>query len=454
MKRLSILPLLLALLMLAGCTSPAVNGNTQAGGKGNGYLLAAPADRAFAKHPSAALDENGEGDYSKYYKLENEWSKALDERRNAGETPDMGAFAQRLTGELARACGNGNLFFSPANIYIALAMLTECAEGETRAELLSALGAKDGETLGKKVAALIKAESNDDGVAACLPANSIWMQAGAHKYSDELLNKLAQEYGASSYSGSFAEKGFTDLMRAWLNEHTGGLLKDSVNELDISADTVVALASAIYFKNSWQNKFFKGDTKVETFRGANGDTTCSMMHVEADHIPYYEGDGFRAAALEMEEGACCWVLLPDEGASPDSVVGKGLELAKQGMNAMNSGLKVHVAMPKLDITSDFDLIPALQKMGVNKCFTEAAELDRLTEDENGLFVSQVRHSARIIADEEGVEAAAFTVIAMPGSAEFPPELERAELILDRPFAFIITGLSGAPLFIGTVNELG
>lgn len=452
MKHLRLLPLLLAVLMLAGCTAPAVNGGTQTGGKKTSYLLAAPADREFAKHPSTALNENGEGDYSKYDKLENEWSKALYERRNAGETPDMSAFTERLTGELAAAKEKENLFFSPANIYMALAMLTECAEGETKQELLSALGLKEGDPLSKMTAALIKAESNDDGVTACRLANSIWMQQAAHEYSTELLKKLAEDYGASSYSGSFADDNFVKLLRDWLNEHTGGLLKESVKELYISPDTVVALASAIYFKNSWQNEFFKGDTKQETFHGANGDATCSMMHVEADYIPYYEGEGFRAAALEMEEGACCWVLLPNEGATPESVVGGGLELAKQGMDVMNRRLKVHVAMPKLDITSDLDLIPALQKMGVNKCFTEKAELGLLTEDENGLFVSQVSHSARIIADEEGVEAAAFTVIAMPESAEFPPELERAELILDRPFAFIITGLSGAPLFVGIVNE--
>ena len=453
MKRLRLLPLLLAALMLAGCTRPAPNGGAQTGGKKSSYLLAAPADREFAKHPSTALKADGSGDYEKYDKLETEWSRALHDRRNAGETPDMSVFTERLTGELAAESGTKNLFFSPANIYIALAMLTECAEGETREELLSALGAEEDGSLGKKVAALMKAELNDDGVTACRLANSIWMQEGAHDYSAELLSKLAEDYSASSYSGSFADERFVKLLRDWLNDNTGGLLKESVKELYISPDTVVALASAIYFKNSWQHEFFKDSTKEETFHGANGDTVCTMMHVTADRIPYYEGEGFRAAALEMEDGVCCWVLLPDEGASPESIVGKGLELVKRGRDAMNCGLEVHVAMPKLDMTCDLDLIPALRNMGVERCFLADAELDRVTEDENELYVSQISHSARIIADEEGVEAAAFTVIAMPESAEFPPQLEKAELILDRPFAFIITGLSNAPLFVGIVNEI-
>ena len=461
MKRLKILPLLLAVLMLTGCAGKApvdAGGNKEDPTAGPTAainkavtLLASPEKREFAQHPGAAFGSGGEIDYEQYDKLQEKWSEALRARRTAGKTPDMSGFTLRLASALAGESGKDNLFFSPANVYIALAMLTECSAGETKEQLLAALGA-DGTELGKSIAALLAAESNDDGVMACLLANSIWTTAGEHEYSRELMQKLASDYSATAYSGSFADPAFVDTLRAWLNEHTGGLLEESVKSLDIDPETIVALASAIYYKNSWSREFVESATEDAVFHGANGDTPCQLMHKAEDHLPYYKGEGFTAAALGMEEGCTMWVFLPDEGEDPASALESGLTLAASGTEAMRTDLEVHVAMPKLDITCDLDLKTALINMGITSCFTADADLSPLTVDENELYVSQVSHSARIKADEEGVEAAAFTVIAMPESAEFPPELEKAELILDRPFAFVITGLSGAPLFAGIVNE--
>ena len=53
-------------------------------------------------------------------------------------------------------------------------------------------------------------------------------------------------------------------------------------------------------------------------------------------------------------------------------------------------------------------------------------------------------------DEEGVTAAAYTVMATAEAGE-PPE-EEVDFILDRPFIFVITNPDGLPLFAGIVNE--
>ena len=54
-------------------------------------------------------------------------------------------------------------------------------------------------------------------------------------------------------------------------------------------------------------------------------------------------------------------------------------------------------------------------------------------------------------DEEGVTAASFTAIIGAG-ATMPPE-EEMDFVLDRPFAFVITGLDGLPLLTGTVWDI-
>ena len=72
-------------------------------------------------------------------------------------------------------------------------------------------------------------------------------------------------------------------------------------------------------------------------------------------------------------------------------------------------------------------------------------------DLDGIFVSSVKHAARVKIDEKGCEAAAFTIITGEG-ASMPPEYPKYEFNADRPFAFVITGLDGLPLFMGSVYD--
>ena len=46
-----------------------------------------------------------------------------------------------------------------------------------------------------------------------------------------------------------------------------------------------------------------------------------------------------------------------------------------------------------------------------------------------------------------------SVADLASGAAMPPE-EEIDFVLDRPFAFIITGLDGLPLFAGTVWDIG
>ena len=54
-------------------------------------------------------------------------------------------------------------------------------------------------------------------------------------------------------------------------------------------------------------------------------------------------------------------------------------------------------------------------------------------------------------DEEGVEGAAYTMIAMAGAAFTEPE-QQAEMILDKPFLFGVQDMNGAWLFLGVCKD--
>ncbi|MBQ1887296.1 MAG: serpin family protein, partial [Firmicutes bacterium] len=58
---------------------------------------------------------------------------------------------------------------------------------------------------------------------------------------------------------------------------------------------------------------------------------------------------------------------------------------------------------------------------------------------------------RVKADEDGVEAAAYTVIMVKATSAMPEE--PIEFTVDRPFIFEIISSEGLPLFTGVVNHL-
>ena len=83
-------------------------------------------------------------------------------------------------------------------------------------------------------------------------------------------------------------------------------------------------------------------------------------------------------------------------------------------------------------------------------FDSTADFSPLLKEEDGGYVSQVRHAARVAIDEEGVTAAAYTLILRDGSSMPPPR--EVDLVFDRPFAFVIQSRDGLVLFAGIVNE--
>ena len=129
-----------------------------------------------------------------------------------------------------------------------------------------------------------------------------------------------------------------------------------------------------------------------------------------------------------------------------------MELVKADYDYPNQKyLIVNLSLPKFDISSDIDLTDGLKALGITDIFNVAkSDFSALTENANGIILTKADHAARVTVDEEGVKAAAYTVLMKCGSAA-PPD-EKIDFVLDRPFIFVITGNSGLPLFVGVVNN--
>ena len=470
------LALLMALMALAGCgrsdliasldptgapedtpteapvIKPAETGSVRPAGD---FAVAAPDKAEYPVNPDSAVNSDGSVNWDEYDALYSKWMAAVKERReSAGNAPDMNAFLKGLTKELLIAKEGGNIAFSPANIYIALAMLAEVTDGNTRAEILSVLGSPDIEALRTQTAALLSAESWDDGAEKCLLANSIWMNKDII-YNADTLKRIAEVYGASSFSGDPALEEYSQALCQWLDENTGGLLKDAIDGTRFTPEMVLAIASTIYFKDSWNIEFDKNRTYEDVFHAQSGDITCDFMHKTIMEGLVFRGENYTALKESFKSGeGSMYMLLPDEGVSVAEMLSGGA-LDGFGVRGADLGsdwreMTVKLSVPKLDISSKFDLVNMLKNMGMHDCFNYTVSDFTPLTDLPELYVDEITHAARVKTDEEGIEAAAYTLIMVKANGMFM-EHDEIELNFNRPFAFVVTGLTGAPLFVGVVN---
>ncbi|MCR5611656.1 MAG: hypothetical protein K6F68_07525 [Clostridiales bacterium] len=464
-KRMLTAALAALMLFASGCVKDPVNVNTDPTEapteapkvEVKDILAAAPEARQYVKHPNALypnVDYNDREAWNAYWDQEDLWYKALAARREEGKkVTSLSVFTGLMTTELVRENPDKNVVWSPINVYLALAMLAEATAGETRKQILTLLGSNDMEAVRANAMALMNAESNDDGVSASLLANSLWLNKRWSFYEDT-LKLLANSYSASSYWGDPGDPAFTLALRQWLNDNTGGLLKEAVDNVELDADTVLAIASTLYFKAAWENEFNKERTSTETFHAPSGDIKTDFMHgtIGSMESLYYQGESFTAVRQALKsEANSVWYLLPNEGVSIEEMLEKeGLAFINSDKSMAKSGFIVNITVPKIDVSSELDLKEALVKLGVTDCFGPA-DFSPLCPNPEDLYVSKVTHAARVKTDEEGVEAAAFTVIIVERNAA-PVEHPIVEFVLDRPFVMVITGASGQPMFIVVVNN--
>ena len=460
MKRKRILAGLTAAVLLAvsGCGSGHLAAETESTEDG-GYELAKAVYPEMAPYPDEAAftdEKTGEWNQEKYLEAYDAWWK---EKRALADLPeadgkDIAGFSKNSIRRFLLKNEGENKVYSPVNTYMALAMLAEVTDGESRQQILDLLEAGDLKTLRAHGENIWRLCYSDDGAVTSIPANSLWLRDGM-EYNQNTLDLLAQHYYASSYRGEMGSEEYDRALQTWLNEQTGGLLKEQAEGMKMSPETVMALASTLYYRAKWQNEFREEDTKEGYFYGPEGEIRCDFMN-SSNFSNYYWAEDFAAVSLGLNESGRMWLVLPDEGVTVDEILEEDavFELVNSRGEWENSKyLKVNLSLPKFDVASDISLTDGLKELGVQDVFDpQTADFSPLAQPADGFYLSQAQHAARVKIDEKGVEAAAYTVMQVSGAA-MPPE-EEVDFVLDRPFFFLITSRTGLPLFAGIVNQPG
>lgn len=426
------------------------------------YLTASPVYPQMAPYPDqqdfwadgdpvSSLDEK----YQQFDLAYDAWRQSHREQYDqpSGYADSAEAFFQEVTQVLLSDQGSGNAACSPVNVYMALAMLAETTGGDSRQQILTALGADSIEALRTQAGHIWNAHYCADNATTLTLANSLWLDESL-SFKEEATQSLAENYYASVLLGQLGSEEMNEALRSWINEQTGGLLQQQAAGLEMDPQTIVALASTVYYRCKWdQGSTFRAANNTQgTFHSPQNNWTVTYMNQTLAYGPYYWGAHYSAACLNLEDGSRMWLILPDAGYAPTDLLEEGIVAQVLEEKQESTRIKVNLSLPKFDISANLQLDDSLQALGIQDVFGQNADFSGILEDTEGMapYLSEASHATRVAIDEEGITAAAYTVMMEAGAAP-PPEAE-VDLVLDRPFLFLIESKDGLPLFAGIVNE--
>lgn len=376
------------------------------------------------------------------------WSEERRQRRSVlkNAKTQLSYFFTESTRMTLTGSEGENRIYSPANLYIALAMAAELSEGQNRHQILDCLGVSDLTALRAQVGAMWESLYLDGDYEKLALANSLWLDDSVG-YDQAVMEDLSYYHYASVYQHDLQSDTAGQAIRTWLNENTGNLLEDAVDNVSMNPDTLFALYSTIFFQSKWSSEFHPDSNTTDLFYGAGVPTLVTYMNKKQEQMYYFWGDDFGAVYLPLRNGSCMWFILPDEGRTVEDVLAEGsfMELVMADYGEENwpdqKYVKVNLSVPKFDIHAQSDLKDALIALGITGAFDPAQSAV------GGGYLTDVNQAVRVAIDENGVVAAAYTEM-LCGAA--PPPEEIVDFKLNRPFLFVIEK-EQIPLFAGVVN---
>ena len=348
--------------------------------------------------------------------------------------------------------GQSNKNLSPISVYLALAMAAEGARGKTQEEMLALLGEKTIEDVRENAKAMVKTLCLKKESGELALANSIWMgqQDESVTFHEAFLKTLSDSYDAEANAVRFGEAEAGRRIAAWIKEKTRDKVKVSDDAMRFNADTLAVLINTIYLKDGWRAPFDTNMTEKGTFYGPNGkQTQVNYMRRTDRAAAIIRGDGYLRYAMPLRDVGRMVFVLPDEGVSLESLLGSPERIEELLNGGTESTADVNILLPKFSFQDRTDLEETLMGLGVKTCFTGEADFSAMTD--TPAYVSRVLQESHIGVDENGVVAAAYTMIAMAKSAAFSMEREKVDFHLTRPFLYTIESKDGTILFIGTVT---
>ncbi|MGM8365731.1 serpin family protein [Virgibacillus sp. W0181] len=345
-----------------------------------------------------------------------------------------------------------NIFISPTSLLMALGMVYNGADGETKAEISNALQVEGitVDELNKANASLLGALNKDTDEIKTSVANSIWLNKRFH-FQDAFRQNNEAFFQAKIETIDVMDNESAESINEWVKNATNKKITDII-QAPLNPDLVAILINAIYFKGDWKYEFAKELTEEKNFYLDDGTSEpVPFMIMNDKKLRYMENGQFQTVALPYgeNEDMSMHIFLPKEAISMDEF---RQTLTTENWKSWNDELrqkKGTLMLPKFQLEYEVLLNDALKSLAMNAAFGREADLSKMIEEDEKIWIDTVKQKTFIEVDEEGTEAAAVT------SAEVVMESitndEPFHMDVNRPFFIAIQdNKTDAILFMGEI----
>lgn len=344
-----------------------------------------------------------------------------------------------------------NLMVSPLSVSLALGMVYNGADGETKTQMeemlhKTGLSASD---INQSYKDLVSALASHDPKVDLSISNAIFYRKD-FAVKQPFITTNQTYYDAQVSALDFDNQSQTlGTVNGWVNNKTHGKIPEILQE--VKPEDVMYLLNAVYFNGQWKYRFDSSNTDERLFFLANGTSIKVPTMMVEESYNYTSTGKFELLEMPYASGKFSMLIfLPSGDNTPDDVIDElspgNLSIWISNMNAW----KKKVFLPKLEFSYSKSLIEILSSLGMVDAFKPGiANFSGIANAE--LYISQVLHKTYLKVDEQGTEAAAVTSITVGVTSVGPND--PSIFAVDHPFVFAIREAdTNAILFIGKVEN--
>ncbi len=344
-----------------------------------------------------------------------------------------------------------NSCYSPLSIRYALEMLREATGGETRAQIENLLGD-------------VSLKRYDNVADHLSLANLFWVMNGLQdNIKAEFRETISNKFGATLMVDTFQN---ADNINKWASDNTFGLIQKPLSDADVEGIQAM-LANVLAIDMNWQLEFDKDLTAPAIFGDYDKEEYVETLHMDknSEHL-YYNFDPSAtvfASDLKEYDGTRLQFVairpMTDLQSYIDNVTVADINELIAGLNqALPANdtytLNFNAYIPKFEITGGTDtFVEDLQELGIKDAFSASdADFSGMT-DQDGFFINNGTHKTKIDFSEEGIRAAAATLIGGKGAGgPFKPyNVINITVAIADPFLYIIRDVENGEIwFSGAV----
>ena len=364
-----------------------------------------------------------------------------------------------------------NYCISPVSIYMGLAMAIECSDGNTRQQILDAVGVTYEEVA--DFTRYLYDMTNDEKKMASFSgnktmyferlANSIWVDKQA-TLRPEGLERLSTLFHCSTYQAPFSEninsasKGIND----YIKKMTGGLVNPKMTYDPL---TTFMLVNTYYLKDVWDDEGEKLTLTGEIYNFKEHDNDTENVRLLMGHYKsgkQFEAGTYRSFFTSTSYQNSITFIVPKDGYNVLDIYNEDTLNSVCDVKYITTNDETHEEyftrcfFPKYEASFNGDLKDTLiNKFNIKDLFTDANLTNIFDESYIEAYCLGYNHQTMLKVDEVGIEGAAATEIPSFGAkAEGPPyKPVYFDFIVDREFIFMITDTFDNVLFSGVITEI-